>query len=323
MAKLGFHIDLSNEYSNQLDTIASVKPAVVVALLNPNEPGKYTAQLSQVPTLLIRHFQGEMAMSGSDVGDFNPAANVAKAIRLYEPYLAVFPRAYWVYFRNEIGDWSKVDQYVAEMNLWQNSLAALGYRAAVGNFSFGTPDYPVWPKLAALLSETQRLGNCLNIHEYGVHTMKSLYNAQTQDGDHCLRYRKVWGLNSYASRYPNLKIVVGETGLDYGPAGTGGPYKTIGKSPAAYVEELKWYDSEISRDNGGSRPNVLGAAIYQWGRDPRWEAYDIQGGVANAIVAHIRSGVTPVQPEICPRPRLTPPLPMSPASGYRCACPTR
>ncbi len=256
MSNLGFHIDASREFSGQFDLIADAKPVALTAIFNKNEPAKSAGAINACRFAVVRWMDMEAAISGSDKPGALPAANMQRAFDMLRPFLGAYPNAYWMYPRNEIGDWSLSDLYNAEMIEWINLCVAAGVKAAVGGFSFGTPDYPYWPQFAGMLRRAVETGNLLNLHEYGVMDMRvSGFDAIKNERHHCLRYRTVW------KRFPSLprpQIFIGETGLDVDVnTGQGGPWRAVGTTPEQYLDQLIWYDTEISKDG------VI-ATVFKW-----------------------------------------------------------
>lgn len=323
MSKLGFGIDANQEYSNQYEQIADAKPNVVVVMINPADPFKAAGFLVDVPYVIVRYKttnRGEDYMSGTDTEGADGRANSRRAIEHYAPLFNAFPKGYWAYYRNEIGDWSKFGLYVDEMIAWMELLAERGLKAAVGCFSVGTPDYPIWASadMARLLAAILKYGAVLLIHEYGLNCdVMGGVSPTTHDGDWFLRYRKVWTWNNFAMKYPNLRIVLGELGLDGDyKTGSGGAWKTCGLSPEAYFKQLVVADTEIMRDNGGNRPLVLGAAIFQWSDSSHWRPFDI-AQLAPMVLSRIKAtrGDAPLPPPPTPPPPPPPPAPSGTRRG--------
>lgn len=300
-SKLGFHVDWNNEYGDQIAKIVSCNPALLVSLINPNEPGKAAPAINAARVSIIRHYQAEQAMNGTEGN--SPTDNAAHYWQMIKPIVALYPNSYFAYWRNEVGDDGLLPYHRDEMIAWIQVAEAEGFRVAVGNFSVGVPDFPRWSALLnPLMAKLHAVGPdraLLNLHEYG-------FGDMTTDADSlALRHRRVWVENGYASRYGRVRVVIGETGLDTDTrTGRFGPYKAIGVSNQHYYEMLKGYDAELAQDS-----QVLGAAVYQWGRDPNWEAYDIGGPVTDSLVSYIqRSGTMPApQPSPAPPPVWVPP----------------
>lgn len=288
--KLGLHIDCNREYSGQFEAIGANPPPVVVAIVNPNDPSKAAPYLNKVPYLVLRLTGGEDALRGSD--GLNAESNALNAYYRYAPYLKFYPNAYWAYFRNEVGDWNKWEHYCDEMVAWAKILAANGYKAALGNFSVGTPDLFYWDSvgMVKLLAACEKYGSVLNIHEYGLDgTMSEPYTA--------LRHQQgvIQGmLNLY-----NVKVVIGETGLDR----PGGTWQERGLTPDQYLAMLRGYNAELVKDS-----KIVGAAVFQWSAAAEWQLFNIAGPVVGGIFADIKAS-TPAQ--LPSTPDLQPPHPLA------------
>lgn len=312
-SRLGFHGDMNNEYGDQIAKIAACRPALLVVLINPNEPGKAAPAINAARVSVIRHYPAEQTMRDTEA--LRPTDNAARYWQMIKPIVALYPNAYFAYWRNEVGDDALLHYHRDEMIAWIQVAEAEGFKVAVGNFSVGVPDFPKWASvLSPLMAKIHAVGPeraVLNLHEYGFGDMTT--NAEYL----ALRHRKVWAENSYASRYSRVKVVIGETGLDRDDkSGKFGPYKAIGVSNQAYYNMLQDYDAELAKD-----PQVLGAAVYQWGREAAWSQYDIGGPVADSLVSYIqRSGTVP-EPAPAPQPEPTPePVPAG-ISHYRVKSP--
>lgn len=306
LSNLGFHVDASREFGGQFDIIRDAKPVAGLFLMNKNEPGKSAPAINACRFAVIRFMDAEDALSGSDTPGANASANMLRAFNMIRPFLAVYPNAYWAYPRNEIGDWSLAALYDAEMVEWVRLLKESGAKAAIGCFSFGTPDYPIWPKFEKALRAAREAGGLLNLHEYGVNDMRvSGFDAITGLRHHCLRYRTLW------AKYPSLpwpQIFIGECGLDADinfPVGSpqrGGAWRNIGVSPEQYLEQLIWYDTEIAKDG------VIGA-IYHW--DANDDAYDIvkRRGDMHYVAFDIINRIKISSPVLKPLPPIPAPSP--------------
>lgn len=302
MSNLGFHFDANQEHGGQFEKLLALPPghlAAVTVIVNPNDPGKAAAAINSAAVRVLRLSWMEDAMSGSDGMGEDPVANAKRAVEYVKPFLGIYPGAYWQWYRNEIADWSKVEFYVTEMIAWCEALHALGALASIGGFSFGTPDYPVWPKLEPAMA----VADMINLHEYGVYSMYSALDPDRTAGHHCLRYRKVWKLNNYWQRFPNLRIHIGECGLDEAGdgSGQGGPWRRLNVQPSDYLRQLNWYDGEISTDG------VTGT-VYLWDASAGWEEYDVDGEIADTLLERIAASFPNLKQSAPPAPE-PPPLP--------------
>ena len=311
-SKLGFHIDCNNEYGNQYAKIASCRPALVVALINPNEALKAAPALTAARITVNRHYPAEKTMDGTESA--LPALNAARYGNMIEPIARLYPTAYFAYWRNEVGDGGDLPYHRDEMIAWIEWGLAHNIKTAVGNFSVGIPGYDRWKVLEPLLVKMETVGSSdclLNLHSYA-------FNGYTGNADLEMRPVTVWQANNYASRFPHVKIVIGETAPyekdDKSPADTG-PYKAVGITNQEYFAECKDYDMMLQ-----PYPYILGAAVYQWSRDPHWEAYNIEGPVADSLVTYIANSHTEAPPVPAPAPQPIPvpaPGPITGAGSYQ------
>jgi hypothetical protein len=147
------------------------------------------------------------------------------------------------------------------------ALQALGFRAAVGGFSVGVPEYAQMAVFLPALEAAYRCGGIFHLHEYNSPTLScGVTTNQTGAipgapnfgnipvGYHTLRYRfwyegylKPRGLGS-------LPLVISgveparprRPGLE--EHGSGGCRGFGPTDPEAYVNLLAWYDSELRKD---------------------------------------------------------------------------
>jgi hypothetical protein len=161
-------------------------------------------------------------------------------------------------------------------------MAQHGFRVVVGSFSVGNPDWIYWPEFLPALEAAQQYGGALALHEYAWPTLQRRWPY------YLLRHRKIYG-GSPPQNWPGLPehlktlpLLITECGLD-GLITSGreprGWRVLYGSDPAKYVEQLAWYDAELSKD-----PYVMGAALYCCGvSDPTWRSYDIWPQVAQLL----------------------------------------
>lgn len=176
-----------------------------------------------------------------------------------------------------------------------------GFRAAVGGFSTGVPEYDLMDEFLPALEAAQRCGGIFHLHEYASPTFQCGVAVNVPGlipgapplsvpaGPLSLRYR-IWYEGLLKPRgLGSLPLVISELGIDglapspacddpgypgwklysdwwvqrgYGPSG-----------PQAYVNVLGWYDNEMRSD-----PYVLGAAIFTTGAlepQQQWHAFEL------------------------------------------------
>lgn len=182
------------------------------------------------------------------------------------------------------------------------ALQALGFRAAVGGFSVGVPEYSEMAIFLPALEAAYRCGGIFHLHEYNSPTMDCGVTVNQTGaipgapnfgavpvGYHALRYR-FWYEGYLKPRgLGDLPLVISEAGIE-GRPNAGGPCNDPGgrawKSYAdwwvqqgygptgaeAYVNLLAWYDSQMRQD-----PYVIGATLFTAGAnfDGGWGPFDL------------------------------------------------
>ena len=179
-------------------------------------------------------------------------------------------------------------------------MQARGFRAAVGGFSVGVPEYALMADFLPALEAARRCGGVFHLHEYNAPTLACGVGTGTPGlipgapaigvpaGPLTLRYR-FWYEGYLKPRgWGDLKLIISELGVD-GVSGTacGGPgalgWKPYGEwwaqngigpdAHQSHVNVLAWYDAEMRKD-----AYVLGATVFTSGaigaRDI-WHAFDM------------------------------------------------
>jgi len=181
------------------------------------------------------------------------------------------------------------------------AMQARGWRAAVGGFSTGVPEYDLMDDFLPALEAARRCGGIFHLHEYSSPTFDCGVAANIPGiipnapalavpaGALSLRYR-FWYEGLLKPRgLGDLPLVISELGIDGvipsaacdDPGGFGWkPYsdwwasRGLGRDgPHGYVNTLRWYDGEMRRDD-----YVLGAAIFTAGALDAgniWHAFDL------------------------------------------------
>lgn len=167
-------------------------------------------------------------------------------------------------------------------------MQARGWRAAVGGFSTGVPEYALMAEFLPALEAAQRCGGIFHLHEYDSPTFECGVAANVPGlipgapaigvsaGPLALRYRFWYEALLKPRGLGSLPLLISELGIDGvapgggqggcdDPGGTG--WKAYGEwwashgygsdAPQAYVNVLSWYDRELRND-----AYVLGAAIF-------------------------------------------------------------
>jgi hypothetical protein len=185
-----------------------------------------------------------------------------------------------------------------------------GFRVVVGSFSVGTPELAQWQSFLPALEAALQYRGALALHEYAWPTLDH------QAPWYLLRHRKVYqgepshnwqGLPAHLRGLPLLITECGLDGLLERPDEPRGWRVRYDNRPEPYLQELAWYNTELSQD-----PYVEGAALYCCGAaDWRWKSYDIWPDLARILA---RQSV-PVYRTAQPAPAAPPPQPSEPLTA--------
>ena len=139
-----------------------------------------------------------------------------------------------------------------------NIAEANGYKLALYAFSGGNPKDVLqpasgrpftrddsWRELIPSLQRAKANGHILLLHEYGF-DFETLKNSMPYLA---LRYRHAYRLLAQYNADPPLVISEASAGVGF-----------AGISPRAWLDDVKWYDSEIMKDRA-----VIGCCLYQLG----------------------------------------------------------
>ena len=160
-------------------------------------------------------------------------------------------------------------------------LHAEGHKVAVGSFSVGNPNlYADWH----IFEPAVRAADAVALHEYGAPKLWSQPGVTDpahvdgpQAGDlgwWCLRYRRARQLMVRAYGWDTLPpFIITECGIDVGLIGQGrGGWRATKSTAMEYVQQLAWYNRELSLDD-----YVLGATVFGYGMAEDWASYDLAG----------------------------------------------
>lgn len=178
-------------------------------------------------------------------------------------------------------------------------MQARGFRAVVGGFSVGVPEYAMMADFLPALEAARRCGGLFHVHEYNAPTLACGVSTGQPNiipgapaltvpaGPLTLRYR-FWYEGYLKPRgWGDLKLVISELGVDTVSqplcVGPGGSWKAHGDwwvknaigpdAPQSHVNVLAWYDSEMRAD-----AYVLGATIFTSGApssNDGWNPFDM------------------------------------------------
>jgi hypothetical protein len=183
----------------------------------------------------------------------------------------------------------------------------LGFRAAIGGFSTGTPELEQFLKFLPAIRAAQRCGGILTLHEYGAPTFDlwfgtSLPGQPAYPNRGVLAFRYRWWYEDIL--IPNglaIPLVVSEAGIDgfvalgrrEGPVGPGWlefrdwwVSQGLTDDPNQfYLDQLAWYDKLAQQD-----PYMIGFTVYSaGGKDlPGQASYEI-GSILPQLTAYVRA----------------------------------
>lgn len=330
-SKLGFHVDILT-YPGQPEQMIAAGTKVIKVIESMGLLQHLHGALGDQTTFIARAWP-----VGDDFlrfgGHHDPKAAAVRWFNAMLPVIRQAPFAYWESF-NEMSSWDHLAAYGEFEAERQRIMADHGYKCCIGNFAVGTPEIAdsgdVWPRFYPALSAAHRYKNILGLHEYGGLWMDLWYGPNTgltkgnkrqpfpaeyAGGWLFGRYRKVWRKHIQTNGWTDIRIALTEFGLDM--AGTSETSVLTGQTVGAwkscigawerldgrrdpeqyYFEQLRWADTQMQRD-----PYLIGATIFTWGTfpDSLWINHDIQGGVAERLIAYIKSTTDDTKPPIEP-----------------------
>ena len=169
---------------------------------------------------------------------------------------------------------------------------AEGHKVAVGSFSVGNPNLDEdWRTFEPAV----RAADAVALHEYGA---PKLWSQPGLTDPPNAFYPKAGNLGWWGLRYRRARqimvdtygcgalppFIITECGIDLGAIGKGSKgWRSSGSSAAEYVQQLAWYNKELSLDD-----YVLGATVFCYGGTPDWEDYDLAG--VSEFETFVRSG---------------------------------
>jgi hypothetical protein len=188
-------------------------------------------------------------------------------------------------------------------------MQALGFRAAVGGFSVGVPEYEQMAFFMPALEAAYACDGIFTLHEYNSPTLDCGVSSNragiipgapnfgnVQMGYHTLRYRFWYEGYLKPNDMGTLPLVISEAGVE-GRQTPGGPcndpsgraWKDYapwwvqngmgGDNVEAYINVLSWYDTQLRQD-----PYVVGATLFTVGAaggGDQWHPFDVR----DALVA--------------------------------------
>jgi hypothetical protein len=284
-SKLGLHV-VRNNSPWIMEFIRRVRPAVVKAV---DDVGWLSDVKRESPTTVTL---GRLAPTHQDMhGDPALAAQafVAEQLTRYQLNRGV---DYWEGW-NEPDPNENMAWYAAFEAERVRLLAEQGFKAAVGGFACGVPEWEEFLAFLPAIEAASQYGGILTLHEYGAPTMDYLVGSPLPGwpgypdrGVLALRYRW-WYQEILIPRGLVVPLVISEAGIDgiimagqrLGPDGLGWQDFTaywddmglLGGGDG-YVQQLAWYDSELQRDD-----YVIGFTVFTAGGGDQWKSYEVNG----------------------------------------------
>jgi hypothetical protein len=282
-SKLGLHV-IRNNSPWIMEFIRRVRPAVVKAVGDVgwlNEVKQASPETVTIGRLIATHqdMNGDPAVAAQ--------AFVAEQLTRYQLNLGV---DYWEGW-NEPDPNENMAWYAAFEAERVRLLAEHGFRAAIGSFATGVPEFDEFAAFLPAVQAARQYGGILSLHEYGAPTFDYLVGTplpgwppHPDRGVLALRYRW-WYEELLKPRNLVIPLAITEAGIDGmlmsgqrpGPAGMGwtefSDYWTqtgIGGWSDGYIRQLSWYDGEVRRDD-----YVIGFAVFTAGAVEGWTTYEI------------------------------------------------
>jgi hypothetical protein len=283
-SKLGLHVT-RNSNPSIMQFVRQIGPAVIVAVGDVS----WLADVKEdsPETLTIgRLLEGDQSFNDHPVA--RARAYVAAAAATY----AANPRVdYWLGWNEPVIDeqW-QMEWYAAFEAERVNALAKLGLKAAIGNFSAGTPEANEFGAFLPAVEAAKAHGGILAVHEYSAPSMRDGVGAgipgleaTDSHGALTLRYR-FWYQHFLQPNDLVIPLVVTEAGIDGGVLQgmqpqlfgwrdfqEGLPEGMSALTWQDYAAQLSWYDDQLRSD-----PYVLGFAIFNAGDpDGQWASFDV------------------------------------------------
>lgn len=285
--KVGPHLNLQGD-SDATDWLVRGEPAAAVGV-NIGPPGELTRPVFFV----ARNY--ENAWNPTDPArDGYSGDGVADARRYaglwYAPWLPLNPWAHLVATPNE-----PVVLTLPEMTYAAAFLAELiriisvdyGRTAVVGNWSVGSPDYPMWAAYRPVLAAIYQYAAFQGRHSYGpIHK------------DYALRHRSDQAIFTEMG-FPNIPVLLTEVGWENIPEVDRAWASEPRRTAQAYADYLLALNAELMLD-----PYVYGAAVFTYGSN--WGQHNINGSGVGRLMADAYQA-RPYVELAWPTPRPVPP----------------
>jgi hypothetical protein len=228
-SKLGLYV--INTGDAPIAWFAKAQPRIVVSMDHNLDYWQNVKSVSPNTFILGRHYFDTQVINGAQW--FNAMLSDANHMRgVYDAWMSI----------NEPAILNQQDaiNLQAETFVWSNYMHKIGIKTAAYSFGEGHPDLALLPFLK------NHACDYYSRHEYDAPEM---WRTQTW---RCLRYRR-------EREFFPQPFIISEAGIDGGVTGVDKPqrgWREFGNEQH-YLESLKWYDSEISKDD-----YLIGAAIF-------------------------------------------------------------
>ena len=317
-SKLGLHVVRNND-NYIMEFVRRVHPRVVKAV---DDLGWLVAvKAASSPTVTIGRLSGQDE-SWPDTKDPVQAADeyIASQLDRYRLNPGVDYWEGWNEYRATTPDYMRwYAQFEAARAC---KMRDLGFKAAVGGFSVGVPEYDEMELFLPALQAAHDCGGIFTLHEYNspnlecgvsVGEVEAIPHAPQLSmpvGYHTLRYR-FWYEGYLKPRgLGDLPLVISELAIQ-GPGtacGDDGQQRSGWRSysdwwvqhgyaaqgPQAYLNTLAWYDAELRKDS-----YVVGATIFTAGAvaDTEWTAFDVHDILVPLAYYSVDQKPDPVEPQ--------------------------
>lgn len=281
-SKLGLHVQWNNS-PEIMEFVRRMKPAVIKAV---GDFG-FLSEVKEVSPSTVT--VARLVVSQQPEGDPVEAARAFVAANL-EEYRLNPAVDYWEAL-NEPQVRDRMAWYGAFEAERVRVMAEFGYRAAIGAFSTGVPEWDEFAAFLPAIEAARSHGGILTFHEYDAPTLDRSAGAglpghpnYPDRGALALRYRW-WYEDFLKPRGLVVPMVVSEVAIDGGVGDRPGPpghgwqdfvgywaEQGLGDDGVqVYLQQLAWYDAVAQEDD-----YVIGFAVFTAGvMSDRWRSYDI------------------------------------------------
>ncbi|HLF03113.1 MAG TPA: hypothetical protein VI547_14115, partial [Anaerolineales bacterium] len=296
-SKMGIHV-IFNDDPRIMEFIRRVKPRVVKAVDNHG----FLAEVKQVSpqTITIGRYTNNpftSILDGKDPSQYpNPVDFAHNFIDYYINEYRLNPGVeYWEGWNepqwHTQAEWQWYGEFEANRACFMKDL---GFKAAIGGFSAGTPEYANMAYFIPGLEKAAQCNAIFTLHEYSSPTLQTGFNGGIPDAVHVndagsltMRYR-YWYEGYIKPRGFTIPLVISEAGIDNG-VGDGCPRKDGGQGWYScyndwdamnlggdkwrvYLDQLAWYDNLLRQDD-----YVIGFTIFSAGTSATsaWQTFNI------------------------------------------------